>query len=339
MMIAKPFLWREHIKRYWVAIGVILVLVVVVALIIAGYWFDWTGFNGYNKVTITHTISGTNAGTVTRTEEYQPGKTLWDWMQLLIIPVVIAIGGFWLNQLQKSREEKHAAMLEVDKQREASLQAYLADMSKLLQQLRESAQDDKVRGTARMLTLTVLSRLDPKRKGSVLKFLYESGLIDDRNHLFSFSGADLGQADLGGRHLAYAHLNGALGGEADLREANLFRANLQGVHFGKADFSRAELWLANLSNADLGGAKFIGADLKGAKFIGANLSGADLTEADLSKPIPNNEELAHLNLQEADLSGADLSLANLSGAKVTQEQLKKAKSLQGAIMPNGSKHP
>src|SRR3712207_3068093 len=27
-------------------------------------------------------------------------KTLWDWMQLLIIPIVLAIGAFALNQLQ-----------------------------------------------------------------------------------------------------------------------------------------------------------------------------------------------------------------------------------------------
>ncbi|HAE84050.1 MAG TPA: hypothetical protein DCK85_11725, partial [Ktedonobacter sp.] len=36
---------------------------------------------------------------------------------------------------------------------------------------------------------------------------------------------------------------------------------------------------------------------------------------------------------------ADLSDANLRGAKVTQAQLNKAKSLQGTVMPNGSKHP
>ena len=33
-------------------------------------------------------------------------KTFWDWLQLLIIPVVLAVGRFWLNQIQKSREEK-----------------------------------------------------------------------------------------------------------------------------------------------------------------------------------------------------------------------------------------
>jgi len=44
------------------------------------------------------------------------------------------------------------------------------------------------------------------------------------------------------------------------------------------------------------------------------------------------------NLSGANLFGADLSKTNLIGAKVTTEQLKKAKSLEGAIMPDGTKH-
>jgi len=45
------------------------------------------------------------------------------------------------------------------------------------------------------------------------------------------------------------------------------------------------------------------------------------------------------NSRGVDLSGVDLSHAILSGAKVTEEQLSKASSLEGAFMPDGSKHP
>ncbi len=112
--------WQK-IKQHWVAIAVVaIVLVVVIALIIAIILFNGTGFNGYNKVTITSTIRGTNAGTVTRTEEYQPGKALWDWMQLLIIPVVLAIGGFWLNRIQNDRE-KEATKRQQQAERDAEI--------------------------------------------------------------------------------------------------------------------------------------------------------------------------------------------------------------------------
>src|SRR6266481_8147673 len=133
-------LWWQQIKKHRVAIGVVaIVLVVAITLIIVGYWFDWAGFNGYNKVTIAHTISGTNAGTVIRTEEYQPGRTLWDWLQLLIVPAVLAVGGY-LFTFTISRNERKAAdrhnqterEIALDNQRETALQAYIDKMSELL---------------------------------------------------------------------------------------------------------------------------------------------------------------------------------------------------------------
>ena len=124
--------WWQKIKQHRVAIGVTaIVLVVVIALIIAGYWFDWTGFNGYNQVTIAHTISGTNAGTVTKTEEYQPGKGLWDWLNLLgvlAIPAVVGLGAAWYTAQQGEVSERENK----DNQREAALQDYIDKMSELL---------------------------------------------------------------------------------------------------------------------------------------------------------------------------------------------------------------
>jgi hypothetical protein len=185
-MGAKLRSWWQQIKQHRVAIGVVgIVLVVVIALIIFGYWFDWTGFNGYNKVTIAHTISGTNAGTVTKTEEYQPGKALWDWLQLLIIPAFIAFGAVWLTARQNHDREiaheqhEHDLNIAVDNQREAVLQTYLDKMTELLleKNLRKSQREDEVRKIAHVRTLAVLPSLDNRRKGIVLQFLYESDLI------------------------------------------------------------------------------------------------------------------------------------------------------------------
>src|SRR5437660_42503 len=96
--------WWQFIKRQRVTIEFIAIAII---LILIGYLFDWTGFNGYNQITIAHTISGTNAGTVVRTEVSQPGKTLWDWLQLLIIPLVLAVAGYIIN-LTISRGEQDA---------------------------------------------------------------------------------------------------------------------------------------------------------------------------------------------------------------------------------------
>ena len=254
----------------------IIVLTVVIVLIVAGYIFnwDWTGLNGYNKA-----------------------KTLWDWLQLLIIPVVLTIGGFWLNQIQTSRQEQAAEQrVEVERsiardiRRETALPDYIDKMSELLieKNLRSSQAGDEIRIIARSRTLIALRELDADRKGSLLRFLYEARLInkDEKEGILNLTGADLSAAQLSGVDLSRAKLSGADLGVANLYGANLSDADLRGCNFGEAIMTRA------------------------------NLSGADLSDADLSR--------------------ANLSGANLQRAKVTQEQWEKAKSLKDATMPDGS---
>ena len=128
-MVSRFRSWWQQLNQHRVAIGVVgVVLVVAIALIIPVVWFNGTGFDGYNQVTTEHTLSGPSAGTVVRTEVYQPGKSLWDWLQLLIIPVVLAVGALLFNLATTRTEQKIA----LDKQREDLFQKYLDCMSDLL---------------------------------------------------------------------------------------------------------------------------------------------------------------------------------------------------------------
>jgi len=86
-MVARLRSWWKQIKQHRLTILVVtIILVVAVALILIGYRYDWTGFNGNNK----------------------SDKTLWDWMQLLFIPVVLAVAGFWFNHRERKAAEKRA---------------------------------------------------------------------------------------------------------------------------------------------------------------------------------------------------------------------------------------
>jgi hypothetical protein len=71
--------------------------------------------------------------------EWHHRKTLWDWMQMLIVPVVLAIGGFWFSNQQRAAEQQQAEQriqtdreIAADNQREAALQAYIDSMSEHL---------------------------------------------------------------------------------------------------------------------------------------------------------------------------------------------------------------
>ncbi len=235
-------------------------------------------------------------------------KTLWDWLDLLIVPIVLAIGGWLLNRSEKEREEAVTGKREAinrdianDTQRETTLQTYFDRMSDLLltEGLRTSAEKSEARAVARVWTLTVLRRMDYERKVIVLRFLYEADLIHAGRSIVNLNGADFARANL-------AHINL---GQADLH---------------RIDLTRASLFETYLRNADLRGATLRAANLRGTKLYNAALQGADLRSADLTG---------------AKLKNASLQGANLRGAQVTEQQLAEARSLRGTIMPDGSQHP
>jgi hypothetical protein len=219
------------------------------------------------------------------------GITLWAWLKLLIVPVVLAIGGFLFT---RSENRATQAVAERRAQDEA-LQAYLDQIGQLLldkeRPLRQSKVGDEVRILARARTLTVVTRLDSFGIGSAMRFLYESGLIGKDNPV-----VDLKSANLRGAYLQAANLRRVLLQKVYLDDAHLLGADLRG-----ADMQ--ETWLGN---ATLAGASMQGADLRGAVLEGANLLSADLSDADMAGALG-----------------------------WTPNQLSAARSLKGAIMPDG----
>lgn len=95
-----------------------------------GYQWAWTGFAGHFGPT------KNKAGD----RDYYPAKTLWDWLQLFLIPLTLAVAGFLFNRAQQRRELKIADI----RQQEAALEAYLGQIANLLldKKLRELGQDE-----------------------------------------------------------------------------------------------------------------------------------------------------------------------------------------------------
>src|SRR5690348_2732571 len=90
-------------NSYILLVAVFLVLAII--LIIAGYQYDWTGFNAYSITVHSNATSGTTLPTNIMVT--LPSKTLYDWLQLLIVPIVIAIAGYAIN-FTISRSEQEA---------------------------------------------------------------------------------------------------------------------------------------------------------------------------------------------------------------------------------------
>ena len=289
------------------------------------------------------------------------GRPLWDWLQLLIVPLVIAVIGFWFTASQNTRqqqienqraqqaqniEDKRAkaerALAKQSAQDEA-LQAYLDQMSSLMldKNLLESERGDSVYTLAQARTATVMTRLDSGRNKTVLGFLWNSGLVGEssagESSVNLFRNIDLRGADLRGRNLAEAHLRGAILDNADLRGAILDHADLRGAFLGDTKLSDAIM-----SHSDLSNASMFGADLRGAHLNEADLSGALLTSsASLAKTASEAHvtEVGGTSLQQLlgartlvgadprdapDLSGADLSGSDLHDTYMGKADLSEA---------------
>jgi uncharacterized protein YjbI with pentapeptide repeats len=283
------------------------------------------------------------------------GKTVWDYLDVFLVPVAVALATVWFTLWENARQRKLQAVqqhlqLEVENQRaqDAALQAYLDQMSELLadkeRPLHTAQPGDSLGTIARARTLTVLTRLDGVRKGSVLRFLYESALIIKERSTLSLRGADLSNAYRGEgdvtadvpvpptpsgrfptpyeareRLLATVELlNRAvvLGGR-DLRNANLRGVNLSGAYLKAAFLDGADLREAYLSNADLSRA-----DLTDANLNGANLQEARLRKASLEGAILDGANLEKAYLEEARLEGAYLQGAHLQKAQLQKAHLK-----------------
>lgn len=271
-------------------------------LILSGYAVTWTGFQT---------------------------KTLWDWMDLLIIPIVLALGAFFLNRSERAVERENTnkrTELEreatKDRQREAAFQSYIDRMSELLLEkklLTTNAQE--VRDIARTLTLSVMRGLDKGRNKLIIQFLREAGLTTNKHSIFKdaiIEDMDLTFLPLRGFNLQNTVLLGSKLNNADLFNSNMQNVNLSGIN----------MKYANLESADLRRALLIDTDLQFAYLIETNLYGAYLSRANLQMA----------NLTNANLERADLEGANLKDAKITPEQLAQVKSLKGTIMPDGTVH-
>jgi uncharacterized protein YjbI with pentapeptide repeats len=149
--------------------------------------------------------------------------------------------------------------------------------------------DDKVAVIAQARTLSLLPRLDGKRKTTVLRFLAGSKLISTTDGLLSLSGADF---------------SGMQGGAVSLTGVSLGGVNLHGCKLPHSSIRDSNLQFADLSDVDLTSSDLFGSDLRGANLDGADLSDTVLVKTNLSSGIPArasvNVNVANNNARAAE---------------------------------------
>jgi uncharacterized protein YjbI with pentapeptide repeats len=276
---------------------------------------------------------------------------LWEWVGVLIIPVVLAAGAALLTNAQTQREVAAAHLRAQDE----ALQQYLDQVSTLLAERENAGKPTNSHPVSKLMqaldkvsnllgeredrgkpadsqlfsklvqarTLALLLKLDPDRKRQPLKLIAQLELINRDNPLLSLKNAGFEGADLHEVTLSRVCLR-----EADLRIADLTGADLWESDLWQADLRGADLTRVVLTNACLAGANLLPYDrLNPAQLNRPHLlNGADASNVDKKNRLDlrklNNlhltvTTLAEANLQGADLSGALLYRANLADADLT----------------------
>lgn len=126
--------------------------------------------------------------------EIQPRKTLWDWMSLLLVPLMIAgIASFftwWQTNSQQAHEARQRAQeqallarqiaqLQESQAQYSALQSYIDQMSFLINErgLLSSEEGDNVFTLAQARTTATIMQLDGEQNQAVTRFLSGSGLL------------------------------------------------------------------------------------------------------------------------------------------------------------------
>jgi hypothetical protein len=198
---------------------------------------------------------------------------------------------------QFNEQQKTNASDLTNQQNEATLDEYLDDMSTLVlhDKLTNASPDSPIAAIAVARTATALRDLDGGRKGTLVRFLWETGLINGPKPTL-----DLYQADLDGAVFQNANLY-----QVYLSPLSLVGANFKDARLEGADLSQSVLIQATLEDADLTCWNHnTCTNLSGSYLIRANVAGA--------------------HLQGADLEGADLDGANLNGAQLAGTKLNNA---------------
>ena len=227
---------------------------------------------------------------------------LWSWLQFLVLAMLLGGSIIWLNS-----QQSHLA-LQLSQQQQATALQIAHD------QQREALLMNYVDSISDLLVHQKLLSAQPANPPDLVVVVAETRTQEVLKQLDPDRKATL---------MRFLYATKLINN--DHRIISLLDADLRNAHLRATDLRDTFLVGANLSGADLRGANLSYATLSHVNLSGANLVGADLHGSDLH----------NVDLSRADLSGANLKDAfDLGGTNFTQ-----ARSLSGAIMPDGTVHP
>ena len=187
----------NHRAYQWIKkhpLPALLMAGVAVAVLVIAYWAFWPA-SAPEEAGFVYTVPA---------PEQELYRTLWDWLELLIVPLAVASGAAFISFVQKRTEldiadqaRKTEQQITTNRLRQATLEAYYDRMTELLLEydLRASADYSEARSIARARTVAVVRGLDGERNRQLFAFLRTSQLIEKDMPIVDLRKADLSGAE------------------------------------------------------------------------------------------------------------------------------------------------
>jgi uncharacterized protein YjbI with pentapeptide repeats len=345
----------------FVFIGVVVLVLILWSTYLRVFqhrdWATWTGFGAF-----------TNPN-----GEFQPAKTLWDFLELLIIPIALAITAYLFTKSENNRQRD----FELERTREIAFQEYLTQIENLVKSGLLEKENDKLRAIARSRTLSLLKTLDGKRKGLVIQYLNEFRLIHNAwdenietiedgityyrkiNHpsIINLMGADLSNIQfidpVNDNYPNTIEEFWKTGFNLDLSNINFSRTNLTNANFYSARLDKVNFYSCNLHRADFSFSvgseiNFRQANLQSTKFNfvqywSTDFSNADFSEAQINhtqfngvKFFSNGSELNKRLGDFAKFNNTSILETSFFACDITPEQIKNAGMVTNIRLPSNA---
>jgi uncharacterized protein YjbI with pentapeptide repeats len=348
------FAWFR-IRQQWRTIRFLLLLAVLAGLIWLGYHWEWTGFNYHPAY-----------------DNQVSGKYLWDWMELFLVPLVLAVVGFWYSRQQqayelqiaeeerkKDREIAEAARekdqeiaqqaREVDRQLaaerflqeqqfasdqlyESRLQSFIDRMAELL--LKESLRSAAV--DSEVVQSAVVRAKTTLRTIDPSRKAIVIQFLHDVGLISSKSACSLmlDRADLKDVDLSMAQLAGIYLPAVNFENSKLVITNLDHAYMPFSQFTRTDLSYADIKNSELAHAKFFKSNLRNAKMQGTRLEQTMFVETNLTSADLEGAYLERTIFHKVNFQGANLKNLDFRNCVLIEVDFSQAQ-LDGAMFKDG----
>lgn len=236
---------------------------------------------------------------------HQQSKTLWDWLQLLLVPIILILGGFWLNrsesrhslEMQKSINDTN---LSIEKERfeDGILNSYINDIAQMIiNSDTAKLRTNRIMAVYKIKTLTTLNRLNSERRNYLIQFLVDSKMLNYWDFLSDFKNI---------------HVSGIFFNDVSFDDFKFIGSSISSSRFFSCSIQSSKSSHSDFTSSMFNDMKINIFDISSSKFIQSSLVKVIFSECKIKDSKFYGSKIQHSSLGNSTIESSDLSCSTIS---------------------------